>query len=208
MHSQEGQVMQITELMSNGTDDADTPLWMGKTVDGHIHSVTARVALENFTEQYLEKLIAAPQLFFSVPIGRRLAGEPLPREFPLIPVSCLTSQHNKEQCCVGFGLAAAVEAFGDNRWSLLRDLAQAAVEAVEAGVVPSDGRGTPAKRWHEIEYYKSHFATYLRSTYEVHSPKASAFDVTAMGEHDIAVCQVRTDCLLRLVFLSDCCSKC
>lgn len=189
MHSQEGQVVQIAELMSNGTDSNGVPLWTGKTVDGHIHSVSARLALENFTEQYLDKLTAAPELFFSIPIGRRLAGAPLPRDFPLIPVSCLTSQQNKQLCCVGFGLAAAVEAFGDNKWSLLRDLAQAAVEA-GVGVQPADGRGTPAKRWHEIEYYKRHFSLYLRSTYEVHSPKAAAFDVTAMGEHDIAVCQV------------------
>lgn len=199
LSAQEGQVMQMHEMMyedrkiSNGMYEDRTPRWVGKTVDGHMRSVSERIALENFTEQYLHKLSLSPNQFFPIPIGRRTCDvAQLPRDFPSIPPTCLTTQHGKDQCCVGFGLAAAMAAFGDRNWSVLRDLALAAVEAVGVEGSFVDARGTPAKRWQEIEYYKAHFATQLRSTYEVFSPSLSSFDTSAMLQHDIAVCQVRS----------------
>ena len=181
--------MQMHEMMYEDSP----PRWVGKTVDGHMRTVSERIAMENFTEQYLHKLSSAANQFFPIPIGRRTCdAAQLPRDFPSIPPTCLTTQQGKDQCCVGFGLAAAMAAFGDRNWSVLRDLALAAVEAVGVEGAYVDKRGTPSKRWQEIEYYKAHFATQLRSTYEVFSPSLSSFDTSAMMQHDIAVCQVRS----------------
>jgi hypothetical protein len=161
--------------------------WVGKTVNGYMCTVSESTARLNFSDQYLNKLVANEGKFFSIPIGDRSSGiSNLPSHFPLIPTTCLTSQRGKHECCVGFGFAAALQAFGDPKWSTIRDLAPAAVEAVAQS---AHQHATPSKMWNEIEYYKAHCVQRMRNAYEVLAPP-SYFDPSAMLEHDIAVCQV------------------
>ena len=88
--------MQMHEMMYEDSP----PRWVGKTVDGHMRTVSERIAMENFTEQYLHKLSSAANQFFPIPIGRRTCdAAQLPRDFPSIPPTCLTAQQGKDQCC-------------------------------------------------------------------------------------------------------------
>ena len=164
--------------------------WVGTKANGFMFVLSEKMVLSNFTSIYIDKLKHGPNLMFDIPIGRRRnALPPLPRSFPKLPTSCSLKRAGRDNCCVGFGLAAAMHALGDTKWAAVCDSATAAVRCAQSKYEPEVQT--------ELKYFERYFRNFMGTTYDIITPRdpTGARDVhllhiELMQEHDLAVCQV------------------